>query len=73
MLELKDIYFTIEKNDEEVHLINDASLKINSGHFMAIVGPSGCGKTTLLKVIAGLNVESKGHIFWNGRDCKRME
>ena len=68
MLELKDIYFTIEKNDEEVHLINDASLKVNSGHFMAIVGPSGCGKTTLLKVIAGLNVESKGHIFWNGRD-----
>jgi len=68
VLELKDIYFTIEKNDEEVHLIEDASLKVHSGHFMAIVGPSGCGKTTLLKVIAGLNVESKGHVFWNGRD-----
>jgi len=68
VLELKDIYFTIEKNDEEVHLINDASLKVNSGHFMAIVGPSGCGKTTLLKLIAGLNVESKGNIYWNGRD-----
>ena len=68
MLELKDIYFTIEKNNEEVHLIEDASLKVHSGHFMAIVGPSGCGKTTLLKIIAGLNVESKGHVFWNGRD-----
>ncbi|MCF6310915.1 MAG: ATP-binding cassette domain-containing protein [Verrucomicrobiales bacterium] len=68
MLELKDIYFSIEKNDEEVHLIDDASLKINPGHFMAIVGPSGCGKTTLLKLIAGLNVESKGNLYWNGRD-----
>lgn len=68
MLELKDIYFSIEKNDEEVHLIDNASLKVHPGHFMAIVGPSGCGKTTLLKVIAGLNVESKGHILWNGRD-----
>jgi len=68
VLELKDIYFTIEKDDGEVHLIDDASLKVNPGHFMAIVGPSGCGKTTLLKVIAGLNVESKGHVYWNGRD-----
>ncbi len=68
MLELKDIYFSIEKDDEEVHLIDDATLKIHPGHFMAIVGPSGCGKTTLLKVIAGLNVESKGNLYWNGRD-----
>lgn len=68
MLELKDIYFSIQKNDEEVHLIEDASLKVHPGHFMAIVGPSGCGKTTLLNVIAGLNVESSGHVFWNGRD-----
>jgi ABC-type multidrug transport system ATPase subunit len=68
VLELKDIYFSIQKNDEEVHLIEDASLKVHPGHFMAIVGPSGCGKTTLLNVIAGLNVESSGHVFWNGRD-----
>lgn len=68
MLELKDIYFSIQKNDEEVHLIEDASLKVHPGHFMAIVGPSGCGKTTLLNVIAGLNVESSGHVYWNGRD-----
>ncbi len=68
MLELKDIYFSIQKNDEEVHLIEDASMKVHPGHFMAIVGPSGCGKTTLLNVIAGLNVESSGHVYWDGRD-----
>jgi ABC-type multidrug transport system ATPase subunit len=35
---------------------------------MAIVGPSGCGKSTLLKLIAGINQESSGSIFWNGRN-----
>lgn len=35
---------------------------------MAIVGPSGCGKTTLLKIIAGLQIETAGRIFWQGKD-----
>jgi len=35
---------------------------------MAIVGPSGCGKTTLLKTVAGLNPESDGALFWEGRN-----
>jgi len=35
---------------------------------MAIVGPSGCGKTTLLKTVAGLNPESDGSLWWNGRN-----
>lgn len=68
MLELKNISFTIQKDDEDVHLIEKASMKVPSGHFMAIVGPSGCGKSTLLKLVAGINVESDGSIHWNGRN-----
>ena len=71
MLELKDIHFTIQKDNEAVHLIENVSMEVPAGHFMAIVGPSGCGKTTLLKLIAGINVESEGNIFWNGRDLAR--
>ncbi len=41
---------------------------VPTGHFMAIVGPSGCGKSTLLKLIAGINQESGGSIFWSGRN-----
>jgi len=68
VLELKDVCFTIQKDGEPVNLVDRASLEIPRGHFMAIVGPSGCGKTTLLKTIAGLNPESDGSLWWNGRN-----
>lgn len=68
MLELQDVCFTIRKDGEDVNLVDHASIKVPKGHFMAIVGPSGCGKTTLLKTIAGLNPESDGALFWEGRN-----
>ncbi len=71
MLELKDVCFTIRKDGAEVDLVDHISLKVPKGHFMAIVGPSGCGKTTLLKTIAGLNPESSGTLFWDGRDLSK--
>ncbi len=71
VLELQDVCFTIRKGGAEVNLVDHLSIKIPKGHFMAIVGPSGCGKTTLLKTIAGLNPESSGSLFWDGRDLSK--
>ena len=71
MLELQDVCFTIRKDGNEVNLVDHISLKVPKGHFMAIVGPSGCGKTTLLKTIAGLNPESAGQLFWDGRNLSK--
>lgn len=68
MLELKDIRFAIQKGNDEVALLDQIDLRVPTGHFMAIVGPSGCGKSTLLKLIAGINQETSGSIFWNGRN-----
>lgn len=68
MLELKDVCFTLQKDGEDVNLVDQVTLEVHKGHFMAIVGPSGCGKTTLLKTIAGLNPESAGSLHWHGRN-----
>jgi ABC-type multidrug transport system ATPase subunit len=71
VLELQDVCFTIRKDGAEVNLVDRLSIKVPKGHFMAIVGPSGCGKTTLLKTIAGLNPESAGSLFWDGRNLSK--
>jgi multiple sugar transport system ATP-binding protein len=47
--------------------VDDLSLTINDGEFVALVGPSGCGKTTTLNLIAGLIELTGGDIFIGDR------
>jgi NitT/TauT family transport system ATP-binding protein len=48
------------------YAVEDISLKVGSGEFIAIVGPSGCGKSTFMKLTTGLKMPSKGSIKING-------
>ncbi len=46
--------------------VEDISLQIKQGEFIAIVGPSGCGKSTFMKLTTGLKMPSKGSIRIDG-------
>ena len=47
--------------------IDDLSLKVKDGEYLTILGPTGAGKTTLLRLIAGLEEQTSGNIFIDGK------
>jgi iron(III) transport system ATP-binding protein len=51
--------------------LKSIDLVIRPGELVCFLGPSGCGKTTLLRIIAGLERQTRGTIFQNGRDISR--
>jgi iron(III) transport system ATP-binding protein len=52
--------------------LRDIDLDVAQGEFVCFLGPSGCGKTTLLRIIAGLEVQSAGSLRQAGRDISRL-
>jgi NitT/TauT family transport system ATP-binding protein len=54
------------RNGEVVSALQNINLEIVPGEFVAFVGISGCGKTTLLKIIGGLILPSKGEVIYKG-------
>ncbi len=52
--------------------LKDVSLEIFPGEFVCFLGPSGCGKTTLLRAIAGLDIQSSGRIFQAGKEISAL-
>ncbi len=52
--------------------LKDISLDVYEGEFVVFVGPSGCGKTTLLRAVAGLDIQSAGRIEQAGRDVSAL-
>jgi len=63
-------YFT--RGAERVDVLQDLSVDVPAGEFLALMGPSGSGKTTLLNLIAGLDTPSEGEVWVSGSKISSM-
>ncbi|MCR3760970.1 ABC transporter ATP-binding protein [Clostridium felsineum] len=72
-IEVKNIYKSFKLKRETVDILKGVSFNVRKGEFLSIMGPSGGGKSTLLYILGGLDVPSKGNIIIGGKDIYQMK
>lgn len=65
-IEIINLTFKYKENTPVI--IDDLSLKVTPGQYVAIVGKTGCGKSTLVRLLLGFEKPTKGSIFYDGKD-----
>jgi len=73
MLEVRNVSKIYGEGTAKVVALNDVSLQVNSGDFIAIMGPSGSGKSTLLNIIGGLDSPSSGEVILDGKRIDNLD
>ncbi len=68
---LEEVSMAYGKGAQAVPAIENVSLEIQKGEFIAVVGPSGCGKSSLMKLISGLHPVSHGRLSVHGEVVSR--
>nr|WP_234430743.1 NHLP bacteriocin export ABC transporter permease/ATPase subunit [Streptomyces sp. NRRL F-4489] len=54
-------------------VLDDVSLQVRPGEFVAVVGPSGCGKSTLLRLLIGFDRPTSGSVLYDGQDLAALD
>lgn len=70
-IELNNVSFRYNENMPLV--LDDLSIKIKAGEYVAIVGKTGCGKSTLLRIMLGFETPQKGAVYYDGKDIKSLD
>lgn len=70
-VELNNVSFRYSENMPWV--LDDLSLKIRPGQYVAVVGKTGCGKSTLMRLLLGFEKPQKGAVYYDGRDLDTID
>lgn len=70
-IELNNVSFRYQENMPNV--VDDLSLKIRPGQYVAIVGATGCGKSTLMRLMLGFETPQKGAVYYDGKDLAGLD
>lgn len=70
-IELNNVSFRY--SDDMPNVIDNLSLKIRPGQYVAIVGKTGCGKSTLMRILLGFEKPQKGAVYYDGKDIAGMD
>jgi putative ABC transport system ATP-binding protein len=72
-LELRNVHKKYKMGDAIIHAVENVSLQINAGDFIAITGPSGSGKSTMMNLVGALDMATEGDIYLGGQNIKYLE
>ena len=70
-IELSHVCFRYADNMPDI--LDDLSIRIKPGEYVAIVGETGCGKSTLIRILLGFEKPRKGAVFYDGRDLNSLD
>ena len=70
-VEINDLTFSYKEGSPAI--LDDISLKIRPGQYVAIVGRTGCGKSTLVRLLLGFERPDKGGIYYDGKDLNSLD
>ena len=73
MIRIEHLSKVFRTEEVETTALNDVSLHVKQGEYVAIMGPSGCGKSTLLNIIGLLDNPTSGNYYFNGQEVGHLK